>query len=240
MIRTPSPLSNTSLDRQKFVLWQAIPYNPRRWRKRLRDPDAWPDALKERGEGGRWPTVNREQVFVVGEAATNPRGAVHTYVAAAVWGTGTSAQGVDRAARVLDDDPSRVGQDLAHAAQLQASDGPVAAYGYLHGDGNRIKHLGPSFGTKFLYFAGFDANSHHRQALILDKNVASALVRLDTGDWPDHGWLTEQYARYLDIAHDWAEQWQTPPDVVERALFSIGRADPVAVLALAHLANSRT
>jgi Putative 8-oxoguanine DNA glycosylase OGG-like protein len=38
-------------------------------------------------------------------------------------------------------------------AQLLRADGPVKAYAYLHGDGkNLIPHLGPSFGTKVLYW----------------------------------------------------------------------------------------
>lgn len=53
-----------------------------------------------------------------------------------------------------------VGSRLAAAVRIMGDDGGVKAYGYLHGDGrNLIRHLGPSFGTKFLYFAGYDRAS---------------------------------------------------------------------------------
>jgi hypothetical protein len=60
--------------------------------------------------------------------------------------------------------------------------------------------------------------------LILDQYVALALNRLCRLDWPAHGWTTAQYAEYLDLAHSWANAWHTSPDVIERVLFSAGKA----------------
>ena len=40
---------------------------------------------------------------------------------------------------------------------LDDAGGPIAAYDALHEDGRlRVPYLGPSFGTKVLYFSGFD------------------------------------------------------------------------------------
>lgn len=123
-----------------------------------------------------------------------------------------------------------VGGRLAVAAAMLAAEGPVKAYAYLHGDGrNRLHNLGPSFGTKFLYFAGFDRSHGDRQPLILDQYVALALNRLCGLNWPKHGWATSQYAEYLDLAHSWAGAWQVSPDVIERVLFSVGKASPLVV-----------
>lgn len=108
------------------------------------------------------------------------------------------------------------------------------AYKYLHGDRrNLIRHLGPSSGTKFLYFAGYDRFRGGRQPLILDQYVALALNLLCGLSWPAHDWSTRQYADYLDCAHSWASAWRTSPDVIERVLFSVGQADPLVVRAFA-------
>ena len=114
---------------------------------------------------------------------------------------------------------------LATAAQRARADGPLAGYSYLHGEaGNRIKHLGAAFGTKFLYFSGYDRCHGDRQPLILDENVATALSRLC-------GLTAPQYAEYLSLAHHWAQTGNTP-DVIERVLFSIGKASPLVISVL--------
>jgi hypothetical protein len=94
-----------------------------------------------------------------------------------------------------------IGKFLATAATRLRTDGPQAAYGYLHGDGvNRIKYLGPSFGTKFLYFSGYDRCDGDQQPLILDENVAVALNRFCNFGWETGGWTSAQYAQYLSRA----------------------------------------
>jgi Putative 8-oxoguanine DNA glycosylase OGG-like protein len=101
----------------------------------------------------------------------------------------------------------------------------VKACAYVHGDGrNLIPHLGPSFGTKVLCFSGYGRSHGDLQPLIVDQYVA--LNRLCRLDWPAHGWTTAQYAEYLGLAHSWANAWHTSPDVIERVLFSAGKASP--------------
>ena len=114
------------------------------------------------------------------------------------------------------------------AAQLLRADGPVKAYACLHGDGrNLLPHLGPAFGTKVLYFSGYRRSHGELQPLILDRYVATALKRLYNPNWPAHGWTTAQYAGYLGLAHSLANAWHTSPDVIERVLFSVGKASPL-------------
>jgi hypothetical protein len=190
-------------------------------------------ASKSDHEG--WGVIDRSTVFQVGARATEPLGAAQTLAAAIVWGTGTSPRwGV----HVFDHGTATAGGILTAAARKLRADGPRAAYSYLHGDGgnrNRITHLGPSFGTKFLYFAGYDRCDGDQQPLIFDKNVASVLKLLCRLDWPDLKWTTDQYDKYLGIAHAWAEEWQASPDVVERVLFGAAKADPLAISAFTGL-----
>jgi len=154
-------------------------------------------------------------------------------IAATVWGTGTRGFGRARRLRVFDGDTDQIGIRLAAAVRILADDGTVEAYEYLHADGgNHIRHLGPSFGTKFLYFAGYDHALGAWRPLILDQYVALALNRLCGADWPAAGWSATQYSEYLDRAHKWASTWNTSPDVIERVLFSVGKSDPLAVRVL--------
>jgi hypothetical protein len=122
---------------------------------------------------------------------------------------------------------------LALVLNILRSEGAVAAYAYLHGDnGNIIKHLGPSFGTKFLYFCGYDSAEGEFKPLILDGYVVLALNRLSDLNLPTAGVTVSQYRQYLELADMWARIWCTSPDVVERALFSIGKAPRLAVSVL--------
>jgi hypothetical protein len=123
--------------------------------------------------------------------------------------------------------------------EVLRSDGAVEAYNYLHGHrGNIIKHLGPAFGTKPLYFCGYDVTTVGVKPLILDSYVATAINRLCGSDWPDAGFSVSQYCQYLELADRWATAWAASPDVIERVLFSIGKAPALAVRALSGSANA--
>ncbi len=240
----PFPFRGDPPDRLDVVLDEPVRYNPERWLTHLPDPSLWPDEL-EQHVADAWPCVDRERVLAVGRRAIDPSGALHTYVAAGVWGTGTNARGVVRRCRPLMEasvDGDALGERLAAAVGILLDDagGPIAAYDALHEDGRlRIPYLGPSFGTKVLYFSGFDRVAGHLQPLILDRFVAAALNHLCDVAWPTTGggWSTEQYGTYLRLAHEWADAWGCRPDVVERVLTAIGQADPLAVQALARPAT---
>jgi hypothetical protein len=53
--------------------------------------------------------------------------------------------------------------------------------------------------------------------------LAIGLNQLCGGGWAPGGWGTPQYAQYLSLGHDWAKEWKTNPDVIERVLFSVGK-----------------
>lgn len=214
------------------MLAQPVNFDPARWKERQPDPSMWPTELDACPQGRRWPYVDRRTVFDIASDADRPRGAIQTYVASAVWGTGTRARGVARRLRPLHQD--RAAEVLADAARLARREGTLRAFERLHGDGNAVKGLGPSFGTKFLYFAGYGhATAPGPRPLILDQYVAAALRRLDALDLPSGGWSPTQYESYLAVAHAWADAWATDPDVVERVLFAIGKTEPLVVDVLA-------
>ena len=223
------PFRGDPPEREAWVLQQWSGFDPQRWKKSLGRMEWWPEELDACPVEGRWPRVTRQTVMGVGGRASEPLGAIHTYVAAAVWGAGTRARSVTREIRVVADNSEDPGERLSAAVRTMLGSGPLQAYRELHGRGNVIKGLGPSFGTKVLYFSGYDRVTGDQQPLIFDQYVAAALNQLCGLSLPDAQWTTKQYEDYLDVAHDWAHQWKTEPDVVERVLFSIGKASPLVV-----------
>lgn len=204
-----------------------IPFDPDRWKSRLQAPGLWPEPLDDCPRSGRWPQVTRADVKAIGEGADDSEGAARLYVAAAVWGTGTKAQGVARRCRPFTENPpGAVGERLADAIGTLRNKGAVEAYDALRYGPGRIKQLGPAFFTKVLYFAGHPGAMPDvwPRPLILDRFVVDALNLTRGTTWRTAGWSTEQYATYLDLAHDWAAVWGegVEPEVVEAALFDCG------------------
>jgi pantoate kinase len=93
----------------------------------------------------------------------------------------------------------------------------------LRGHAQNLKHLGPSFFTKFLYAA--DAHSGEPgRALILDRFVAVALKAIDGWDISRNGpWDAATYGKWLDHAHGIALAEGVRADAVEMAYFTFGR-----------------
>jgi hypothetical protein len=89
-----------------------------------------------------------------------------------------------------------------------------------HDNRSAIRSPGPSFLTKFLYFAGGGDPDH--PCLILDRVVANALhdhCGWDTLD-PAGPWPAHTYQRYCDLPARWARERHRAPDEIERALFA--------------------
>jgi hypothetical protein len=107
-------------------------------------------------------------------AAVSPADAGRSFLAVMAWGYGRVGYGPFRVRRLLDAAPS-VGAQLQAAASKVAEQQPVAAYACLGDHGAaRLPHLGPAFGTKFLYFCSSPAT---RPALILDRFVTTLAPR---------------------------------------------------------------
>ncbi|NMM83090.1 hypothetical protein B2J88_01685 [Rhodococcus sp. SRB_17] len=209
-----------------WVLDQGFGFNRDRWKQLIPDQTAWPIELDDCPIAGRWPYVDRRRVFDVAHRIQSkpesPMAATQLYVAASVWGTALSALDVSRRIKVLKE--PGVDARVADALKVLRVEGPVSAYRALSIGGSlRVKNLGPSFFSKLLYFAGFDAKGYLQKPLILDRHVARALNQFTDTEWSTSGpWSTDQYARYLDHVDDWAADWDTTHDVVERQLFRLG------------------
>lgn len=127
-------------------------------------------------------------------------------------------------ARVFrDNDPQRVDDSLRDVADMLRSGNTVEAYtAMLRGRPQNLKHLGPSFFTKFLYAADAD-NGQPGRALILDQFAAVALKAIDGWDISRNGpWDPSTYERWLDRAHSIASAGGVGPDAVEMAYFTHG------------------
>jgi hypothetical protein len=121
--------------------------------------------------------------------------------------------------------PEWIDERFSYALRVLHGGDPVDAYLVMNELGRRIKHLGPAFFTKALYFAAGPDPSGPVRPLILDRNVVLALNTLapHLDLHPDHRWTSAQYGAYLELAHQWADRCGTAPDVVERRLFELGK-----------------
>jgi len=216
---------HADLPDRETVLGQAIPFDRTRWVPVLPDSTWWPTLLDECPQVGRWPRVDRRTVFGIAGQADTAEGRRHLLVAALVWGTGTKAQSVSRRARIFEESlPAEIDARLGAALDVLRERGGVEAYRAFNND-QKIRHLGPAFFTKVLYFAGHDSAAAPHGPVILDSVVSRALRAMkavDTG-WPENGWTTDQYRQYLAAVHHYAQMRGVLADQVEAALFAQGK-----------------
>lgn len=177
----------------------------------------WREALSTHGLPGippAGPTLTRAEVW-------EPADDVFTLLwRVLAWGSGSRLR---QNARRLDDiaaDVPRPEKLLTEAANRSRHDA-AGAYAVLWPDGrSAIRALGPSFLTKFLYFAGGGTPEH--PCLILDRVVATALR--DHCGWtslhPAGSWPTHTYRRYCDLLARWAREHHCAPDELELRLFT--------------------
>lgn len=220
----PSLFSGPPPDRSTFVEPHAIPFSPQQWLNRLPEPWMIGALADVQPTGGnRWPEVDRQTLIAAGSRVTTREEAVRFYVMACAWGVGVNQRFVTRRVRVLtdNDDP---GARLLAGIRLNQQEGPTTAYAsFRDGGANRLKHLGPGFFTKILYFSGWTTSPGPRP-LILDQYVANALNDIANLGWrPTWNWTTAQYEQYLGLATGWADEWGTQPDVIEKTLFRHGQ-----------------
>lgn len=178
----------------------------------------WREAVTARrlpGTPPAGPTLTRAEVWA---AASDD---VFTLLwRTLAWGSGRHLRLNARRLDSIAADVPRARSLLTKAAEVSRRD-PAGAYILLRpGRYNEIRSLGPSFFTKFLYFAGGGAPNH--PCLILDRVVATRLrdqcgwTSLHrTGPWP-----AETYGRYCDLLTRWAQAGRCAPDEIERTLFA--------------------
>jgi hypothetical protein len=195
---------------------QGFDYLPQHWTSRWPDTLPVPNVLLD----GERKHINREGIFAISSApVSSDEDVLNLYVAMGAWGTGTKAQRVVRAVKPLHEQGAVAA--LARSLDAARSGQPVEAYRRLKITGeDRIKHLGPAFFTKWLYFSAYDSTGPRNgpAPLILDARVANAL------GWKRQGWTSSDYGRYLDMATEIQDTWcpEKPTHVIEYALFKLG------------------
>ncbi|WP_330238588.1 8-oxoguanine DNA glycosylase OGG fold protein [Streptomyces sp. NBC_00525] len=210
----------------------AVSYVPGAWTA----VEPWPAAFADRSAAGPASVSRADVVAVVREAGESEDWA-RAFVATQLWGYGDRGYGSYRTRRVLAGPAA--GAALAESVSLLVDEGAVAAYEAL----NTLGGLGPSFLTKFLYFAGLALPEvRGPRPLILDRVLAGVLRRYasEVGRaagrewsgaiagrmWRDGGWTSHRYDVYLRWMHAAHARlvgagidWPDDPGVLELALF---------------------
>ena len=192
---------------------QRVQWRPERWRNAFVRHETALTALEEhsRESGG----IARS--FVHAQADGDP---VDLFLMAMVWGYGTQGLGPGRTAAIMEQPGAA---DAIRAIVKATRDEGAAAGWHALLNTHRVKGLGMSFGTKLLYFAGYNT-SHRPRPLILDERVRASLQRVAPGTVSGEGWVQQvDYVRYLELAEKWSAEpsWLQGSDVVEFALFDI-------------------
>lgn len=151
------------------------------------------------------------------------------FVVAMIWGYGKVGYGPTRVRWVLTGNETSRARDLPVDATVSdrlltgsmkvRKDGPVEAFRFMNNEG-KIRNLGSSFFTKWLYFVSAQAGPDDANAApILDQRVV--------------GWLTEHagvglalnstdaYSQYLDLISGWGAAYNRTPVQVEKAIFGL-------------------
>lgn len=156
------------------VLTHGFRFRPAWWTPRV--SEGWGDFLEQLPDEGRgYRTIARADLLDIASRHGLPQALLAGYV----WGTGKWAFLVGRRAKVFrDNDVDRISDSLQTAAGMLRSGKTVDAYTAMLQGPHHLRHLGPSFFTKFLYAA--DArDGRPGRALILDQFVAVTLKAID-------------------------------------------------------------
>ncbi|MEQ3554644.1 hypothetical protein WIS52_29620 [Pseudonocardia nematodicida] len=159
-------------------------------------------------------TINRTEVAErAGSAHESEARAIGAFVATMVWGYGPVGYGALRTERVLSQNP-QAGFVFQSVARVARDEGPRAAFASLASE--RLHHLSPAIGTKFVYFctAAHRAAHRDRTAPVLDQVVRRWFHR-NAGIELDGSWSLINYFHYLDALECWGDALGLASDHVE-------------------------
>lgn len=202
------------------VASQREPWHAARWRTAFESNQALYDQLSD--HAGENSGIARAFIHERAAEGTDP---VWLFLLAMVWGYGDVGYGPHRTTSVLADAEAR--KNIRKIVEDTQNFGPSAGWKDLLST-HPVPGLGMSFGTKLLYFAGY--NSGHLRPLILDDRVRWSLYDLSRGTVPPPGKRVSNrhYVAYLELAERWSvdPRWLQEPDVVEYALFDLNGVYP--------------
>jgi hypothetical protein len=151
---------------------------------------------------------------VCARAVVSERAAQQALLATLAWGYGWVGYGPHRAdAMLLAPDAAK---RLRAVAKIAASEGAIAAYRSL-GHENRVKGLGPAFGTKFIAFC--QPETVLPPALIHDELVTAWLEANGRADLRASTWAPRKYEAYLDQVGAWATELRVTAETIEYLIF---------------------
>lgn len=189
----------------------AVQWAPRAWENKLGDLDGVPPQFIETKSIARAALLEWAQ-----RLWDSPEDRRAFFISIMAWGYGRAWGGPWRVRQMLLDPDAD--DKIRRVIELVRTEGAVAGYRALTRDGAaHLKYLGPSFGTKLLYFAGYGSDVDPRP-LILDRRVGTALdtfgvhLRYGTFDPSD-------YEVYLALAAEIAAGAGRLPHDVEWWLF---------------------
>lgn len=151
---------------------------------------------------------------VCARAGESEKAAQQALLATLAWGYGWVGYGPHRAdAMLLAPDAAK---RLRAVAKIAENEGAIAAYRSL-GRENRIKGLGPAFGTKFIAFC--QPEYVLPAALIHDELVTAWLEANGRSDLRASTWAPRKYEAYLDQNVAWATELGVTPETLEYLIF---------------------
>ena len=209
LVSAPAPLRKLVDDWRKRgrPAQQPMPWPRDRWeaafpahKKVLRE---LPDALDRTGVRD-----------VCARAGVSEKAAQQALLATLAWGYGWVGYGPHRAdAMLLAPDAAK---RLRAVAKTSVNEGAIAAYRSL-GRENRIKGLGPAFGTKFIAFC--QPETVLPAALIHDELVTAWLEANGRPDLRASTWAPRKYEAYLDQMEAWARELRVTAETIEYLIF---------------------
>ena len=152
---------------------------------------------------------------LVRDAPATTRGMFEAMVIVYAWGWSVTSVGVTRAQSALGAGVERLGSALLAAHEAMRLGGPLDGYTALAGP-HRVKGLGPSFGSKFLYFA----SPQDSRALILDQLVADWLAREEALSLNPTRWSVRTYGAYLSATDEWSSGLGISSHQLEEIIFT--------------------
>jgi hypothetical protein len=203
---------------------RSFPWRRSKWQVALHDDEPTLELLRRLGD-----RVDRGTTRAVVREELSAGRVVPAFVAAMIWGYGTTAYGPVRARWVLTGVRGRasaaaairtdVSEKLADGAQIALDLGPVEGFRRMNNAG-KVAYLGGPFFTKWLYFAtAVDGIGDPNAAPILDAQVAGWLrakqvvsLRVDK---------TRDYESYLQLLKEWGQRSGRAPAQVEAGIFHL-------------------
>lgn len=198
----PSYVSG-SLPGVETVMNHAIQVDGSRWQKALanRGLPALEGALADPG----LTFVSRGDVFELGAREITAENAFQLLYYSLAWGLGRRGRKFNKRLDGLAEDQERTAELLVEVwAAVRRNEPAEDVYSILTTPKGkaRITQFGPSFSTKFLYFA--QGPGVPPRYVILDEKVASHLHEVWPGA-PTAGWHPAAYGRYCTFMSRWAD-----------------------------------